>query len=142
MEKDNNCLYCTPNELQHELLIKICDMKVSSLFLFKEQSHLGRCVVAFHRHVNELYELNDEEQALFIHDITDVAKILKKVFSPDKINYGAYSDKLGHLHFHLVPKYRDGLSFGSTFEMNPRKTYLSEQEYQELVEKIKKQLNT
>ena len=61
---------------------------------------------------------------------------MKKAFSPNKVNYGAYSDKLAHLHFHLVPKYEDGYSWGSTFEMNPQNVYLSDEEYVELVNTI------
>ena len=44
---------------------------------------------------------------------------MKLAFQPAKINYGAYSDKLGHLHLHLVPKYVDGPDYGSTFRMMP-----------------------
>ncbi|MDP4290803.1 MAG: HIT family protein [Bacteroidota bacterium] len=140
MKKDENCLYCSRNSLQKELMIEICDLKTSTLFLFKEQSHPGRCVVAYKDHVNELFEISDEERNLFMQDVAHVARTLKKVFSPAKINMGAYSDTLAHLHFHIVPKYKDGLNFGSTFEMNPKKTYLTEQEYQQVIDRIKAQL--
>ena len=72
--------------------------------------------------------------------VAHVAKSMQKAFSPKKINYGAYSDKLAHLHFHIVPKYEDGLTFGGTFEMNPKKTYLSDTKYEEMIEKLKAQL--
>ena len=137
MKHDENCLYCMRNELQKELMIKICDLKTSTLFLFKEQSYPGRCVVAYKDHVNELFELNDEDRNLFMADVAHVAKTLKKVFSPIKINYGAYSDKLAHLHFHLAPKYENGLNFGGTFEMNPKKIYLTDKEYHEYIDRIK-----
>jgi diadenosine tetraphosphate (Ap4A) HIT family hydrolase len=125
------------NELQKELMIEICDLKVSTLFLFKEQSYPGRCIVAFKDHVNELFEISDNDRNLFMEDVAHVAKTMKQVFAPVKINYGAYSDKLAHLHFHLVPKYENGLTFGSTFEMNPKTTYLTDNEYKETIEKIK-----
>lgn len=137
MKHDENCLYCMRNELQKELMIEICDLKVSTLFLFKEQSYPGRCVVAFKDHVNELFEISDIDRNLFMEDVAHVAKTMKNVFAPVKINYGAYSDKLAHLHFHLVPKYENGLTFGSTFEMNPKTTYLTDNEYKEMIEKIK-----
>ena len=55
-----------------------------------------------------------------------------------KINYGAYSDKLPHLHFHLVPKYLDGPTWGSTFTMMPEpKVLLSADEYAALSAKIR-----
>jgi len=137
MKHDENCLYCMRNELQKELMIEICDLKVSTLFLFKEQSYPGRCIVAFKDHVNELFEISDNDRNLFMEDVAHVAKTMKQVFAPVKINYGAYSDKLAHLHFHLVPKYENGLTFGSTFEMNPKTTYLTDNEYKETIEKIK-----
>ena len=140
MKKDENCLYCTRNLLQKELMIEICDLKASTLFLFKEQSYPGRCVVAYKEHINELFELSDEDRNLFMKDVAHVAETMQKVFSPKKINYGAYSDKLAHLHFHIVPKYGEGLTFGSTFEMNPQKNYLSESEYQAMIKRIKSQL--
>ena len=65
---------------------------------------------------------------------------MQKVFNPQKINYGDYSDKLSHLHFHLAPKYEGGPDFGGTFTMNPKKVYLTDAEYQDMVEKIKEAL--
>ncbi len=136
MEKFSECLYCQRNELQKSLMIKICDLSVSTLFLFKEQSHPGRCIVAYNNHINELFELDDNERNAFMADVCRTAKAIQKVFSPTKINYGAYSDKLAHLHFHIVPKYEGEFGFGGVFEMNPQKTYLTETEYSDTISKI------
>ncbi len=136
MEKATDCLYCQRNELQKSLMIEMCDLQASTLFLFKEQSHPGRCVVAYKDHVKELFELSEADRNAFMADVCKVAEAIQKAFNPAKINYGAYSDKLPHLHFHIVPKYENGVSFGGTFEMNPQKTYLSDYEYAETIEKI------
>jgi diadenosine tetraphosphate (Ap4A) HIT family hydrolase len=136
MDKSFDCLYCQRNELQKSLMIEICDLEVSTLFLFKEQSHPGRCVVAFKDHVKELFELSDTDRNAFMKDVCRVAGAIQKAFSPLKINYGAYSDKLPHLHFHIVPKYEGGLNFGGTFEMNPQQIYLSDLDYSRTIEKI------
>ena len=85
-------------ELLDKFGIFICDLEVSSLILFKEQS------------------------------------------KPDKPNYGAYGDTGCHLHMHLCPKYKDGDEWGGTFQMNPGKTYLTDAEYAEMIEKIKANL--
>jgi diadenosine tetraphosphate (Ap4A) HIT family hydrolase len=121
-------------------MIKIGDLKVSQLFLFKEQSYSGRCNVVYNDHAVELYELSEEQRNLFMEDVATVAKAMAKAFNPTKINYGAYSDTLSHLHVHIVPKYKDGYGFGSVFEMNPQKTYLSDAEYDAVIEKIKANL--
>lgn len=134
------CLYCERNQVQKDLMIEICDLEVSTVFLFKEQTYKGRCVVAYKKHDVELYELDDKELLAFMKDVNKVASTLKKLYNAEKINYGAYSDKLPHLHMHLVPKYMDGTDFGGVFVMNPQQNYLSESEYETMVNDIKKEL--
>jgi diadenosine tetraphosphate (Ap4A) HIT family hydrolase len=133
----SECLYCLNNETLDKLMIKICDLETSQLFLFKEQSHSGRCNVVYKDHGVEFHELNNDQRNAFMNDVAKTANAIAKVFNPSKINYGAYADTISHLHFHVVPKYKDGYSFGSVFEMNPQKTYLSDSEYEEIVAKIK-----
>jgi len=140
MEKSSDCLYCQRNELQKSLMIEVCDLTSSTLFLFKEQSHRGRCVVAYKDHVNELFELTEKDRNAFMADVCQVAKAIQTAFSPKKINYGAYSDKLPHLHFHIVPKYEGEFEFGGIFEMNPQHVYLSDSDYAETISKIKSAL--
>lgn len=137
MAKNPDCLYCTRNQLQHDLMIEICDLKVSTLFLFKEQTYRGRCVIAYKDHVNELFELSDEDRNAFMRDVASVAKAISTTLKAVKINMGAYSDKLQHLHIHLAPKYVDGPDYGGVFVMNPQKVYLSEEEYSEIISQIK-----
>jgi diadenosine tetraphosphate (Ap4A) HIT family hydrolase len=133
----SECLYCQNNETLHGLMIKICDLEVSQLFLFKEQSHPGRCNVVYRDHAVEFHELSDEQRNAFMHDVARVAKAIAGAFKPTKINYGAYADTLSHLHMHIVPKYKDGFGFGGVFEMNPKRITLSDAEYTALIEKIK-----
>ncbi len=134
------CLYCTNNETLHNLMIEIATLKVSRAFLFKEQTYRGRCLVAYNGHVNDLNELSDEERNAFMEDVVRVTRAMQLVFNPEKINYGAYSDKLSHLHFHLAPKYIDGPDYGGTFRMNPGETYLTDEEYQAMINAIKAEL--
>ena len=61
-------------------------------------------------------------------------------FSIDVYKRQAYSDKLSHLHFHLAPKYVDGPDYGGIFQMNPGKVYLTDVEYQELIDAVKANL--
>lgn len=133
----SECLYCSRNENLNKLMIRICDLEVSELFLFREQSHPGRCNVVYKDHSVEFHELNDEQRIAFMRDVASAGKAIAAVFKPDKINYGSYADKLSHLHFHLVPKYSGGFEFGGVFEMNPQITYLTEKQYMEIINKIR-----
>jgi diadenosine tetraphosphate (Ap4A) HIT family hydrolase len=124
-------------ELLDKFGIFICDLRVSSLILFKEQSKPGRVIVAYKDHVSEIVNLTEEERNLFFADVNQVANALHKAFAPKKVNYGAYGDTGCHLHFHLVPKYEGGDEYGGVFQMNPDKVYLTDAEYAEMIEKIK-----
>ena len=98
---------------------------------------MGRCIVAYKDHVSEIVNISDDDRNAFFDDVSRAAKAIHAVFHPDKLNYGAYGDTGCHLHMHLVPKYKDGFEWGGTFEMNPKKKFLSEQEYADMIERIK-----
>lgn len=137
---DNNCAYCVEGELVDKFGIKICELNTCKVYLFREQSHKGRVIVAHKLHIGDMSELSDEERNNYFSEINMISKTIQKLFKPQKINYGAYGDTGNHLHFHLVPKYNDEFEWGGTFAMNPDKVYLNDNEYRELVNMIKEEL--
>ncbi|MEH7179215.1 HIT family protein [Neobacillus vireti] len=140
MELNKECMYCMEDERRDNLMIEIAKLDVSTVFLFKEQTYTGRCNVVYKNHVKELFDLDQDELAAFMNDVKKVAAAVNKAFEPGKINYGAYGDTMHHLHMHIVPKYEGKENWGSTFEMNPGKTYLTDNEYQDMIRKIKEAL--
>lgn len=130
--------------MQGDLVAKfaypVCDMETGFLYVFKEQSHPGRCVFAHHKHVSELIDLTDEEREAFFAEVAKVSRAIHKVFEPKKVNYGMYGDTGCHLHVHLVPKYEGEFEWGGTFEMNPGKILLTDEKYEAIAEKIRKAL--
>ena len=108
-----DCLYCQNNETLHNLMIEIaateCFIAYSCL---RNKPIADVALLLIKDHVNDLFELSDEERNAFMADVARVTRAMDKAFHPEKINYGAYSDKLSHLHFHLAPKYVDGPDYG------------------------------
>ena len=139
--KDHNCGYCMRGELLDAFGIFIRDLSVSTLILFKEQSHPGRCIVAYKDHVSELVDISEEDRNAFFADVARASRAIHSAFHPDKVNYGAYGDGGCHLHFHLVPKYKDQFEWGGVFQMNPDKTRLSDGEYAGMIEMINRALD-
>ena len=129
-------------KLVEQFGIKICELDTCKVYLFKEQSHKGRVIVAHKKHVGDMNELTAEERSAYFEDVARVARALQHAFKPDKVNYGAYGDTGHHLHFHLVPKYADGFEWGGVFAMNPNKTYLTKEEYAVIIDAIKKELKS
>ena len=85
---DNNCAYCVEGDLVAKFGIKICELPTSKVYLFKEQSHPGRCIVAHKKHVGDMNELTAQERAAYFEDVAKVARAIMTAFNPDKVNYG------------------------------------------------------
>lgn len=137
---DANCGYCVRGAALDAFGIYICDLSVSMLILFKEQSHFGRCIVAYKNHVSEMTDISNEERNAFFADVNRASKAIHSAFHPAKVNYGAYADAGCHLHMHLVPKYKDQFEWNGVFQMNPQQVYLNTDEYDAMIQKIKENL--
>ncbi|MFD0676921.1 MULTISPECIES: HIT family protein [unclassified Paenibacillus] len=136
-----DCIYCAQDERQEKIMIEIGRLRVSTLFLFREQTYRGRCIVALNDHQTEFFHLSQDKQDAYMRDVAQVAKAIEQAFSPDKINYGAFGDTMPHVHFHIVPKYKDGAAWGKMFEMSPADNkQLTDAEYEEVISKIKQHL--
>lgn len=138
---DQNCAYCMKGDLVAKFGYFCCEMESSNVYIFKEQSHPGRVIVAHKKHVSEIIELTDEERNQFFKDINTVSNAIHKVFNPDKVNYGAYGDTGHHLHFHLVPKYKDEFEWNGVFLMNPGLKVASDAECEEIAQKLRAAMN-
>jgi len=134
---ENHCFYCTKDERLSNLMFEIAKLKVSTFFFFKDQTYKGRCVIAYNGHAKELSDIPVNELPLFAEDLAKAVKAIETVFNPDKINYASFGDKLPHLHFHLVPKYKNGPSWGGAFAITPDPTiHLQENEYQLYIDQL------
>lgn len=139
--KDSNCMYCVPNENLDKLMMPVCELETTTLYLFRDQTYLGRCAIALNDHISNFCELDDHTAEAFARDMKRTVSALSRIFSPDKINMGFYSDKLPHLHCHFAPKYKDGPDFGSTFTLKVLPPHIMPDEwYDEIKEKLRKEL--
>ena len=100
---NTDCAYCMEGELVAKFGIKICELNASKVYLFKEQSHKGRVIVAHKKHVDEITDLTEEERAAYMEDINRVSLALHKAFSPAKVNYGAYGDTVHQMRLICYP---------------------------------------
>ena len=138
--KDANCAYCAKGELVNVFGYEVCELPASTLYVFRDQTHPGRCIVASKFHVTEICELTEEERAAFIEDVNKAAQAIHAEFHPDKINYGMYGDTGHHLHMHLVPKYKDKEEGGTTFAMNYSDDKLNDEGCKIIAERLRKYL--
>ena len=137
MIKKDGCPYCHSEGIEKFGRLAF-ETELSMIIAFKDQSHRGRMIVAYKKdHVAELGDLSREERIKFMDDVIACANAIKAVYNPDRINYGTFSDSLGHLHVHLVPKYKDEFEWNVPFQMNTG-AVAADSELNELIENIKK----
>jgi diadenosine tetraphosphate (Ap4A) HIT family hydrolase len=136
-----DCFYCARDERLSKILIEIRRLEVSTLYLFREQTYRGRCVVALDAHKTELFRLDRDTLGRFSQDVSTVAATLQRAFRPDKINYAIFGDLVPHLHYHVVPKYKNAQDWGRPCALPPSpEQYLTEEGYREIIGTIKAHL--
>ena len=125
------CFYCDEHhEGREAIMFKVGEMKAGVLYLFKDQAHK-----------KELCECTDQERTDFAADLAAASGAVKKLWGCTKINLGSFGDTNPHLHFHIVPKYEGGFEFGGSFAItNPDPVFLKDEEYQEMIAALKKEL--
>lgn len=140
---DPNCMYCSDTERRNKMLMPIIELKSSKVYLAKDQSFEGRCVVAYKKHKKELFDLTVDEVSGFMEEVAIVARAVAESFGYDKINYAIFGDKLSHLHVHIAGKKSSDSDFGIPYNQCQRPpVFLLEEEYEDIIQRIKEKLNS
>ena len=134
-----DCFYCTKDQRLQDLMIPMAELTWSDVYLFRDQKHYGRCVVALKEHKTELFQLSEEQRNGFFAEVSAVARAIAEHTKADKINYAIYGDLVSHFHVHLVPKQKDGLQWGGPFTDTLPKVHLSDEEYKALADALRVQ---
>lgn len=136
------CKFCGNENLRSAIMQQVRVMQSGILYLMKDQTLPGRCLIAYKDHIRKLSELPIDGYRAFFDDVYAVANAINEVFSPDKINYFVFGDKSEHLHIHIVPKYENRPEWGAFFTMDRVGwTELSENEYKDIVDNLNNALD-
>lgn len=140
--KGAGCSFCAPRGDDTRFWLKIHTLGVSTLFLNRNQTYRGHCLLVFDpRHVVGLESLSQGEFAAFMKDLETSARAISSACRPDLMNYASLGNVVPHLHWHLVPRYvtdpRWGGPIYTTTREEMRETSLTESEYEEIVTAIR-----
>lgn len=83
----------------------IAELRESYVVLYNAQVYEGYCVVMLKEHVDHLETLPIERQLDLYRDMMDVARAIKKVFNPVRMNYAQLANTVPHIHWHVTPRY-------------------------------------
>jgi len=71
----------------------------------------GFCRVILNRHVREMTDLSEQERIRLMHVLFGVEKAIRALYQPDKINLASLGNMTPHLHWHVIPRWRDDRHF-------------------------------
>jgi diadenosine tetraphosphate (Ap4A) HIT family hydrolase len=71
----------------------------------------GFCRVVLNRHVPEMTDLASDERHRLMQVVFEVESALRDVLRPDKVNLASLGNMVPHLHWHVIPRYRDDRHF-------------------------------
>lgn len=132
----------------NEDLIFIAQLRVSTLFLFRDQRFRGYCILSFDPwDATQLEALSDSEYSDFCQDLRTSAQGIRRALQPDHMNYELLGNSNPHLHWHIIPRYKDDPRWGAPIwvnyppgEFTLNRHTLTDVDYQELIAQIQAQL--
>lgn len=71
----------------------------------------GFCRVILQQHVAEMSDLPPAGQQRLMETVFCVESALRTIFNPDKINLASFGNVVPHLHWHVIPRWRDDRHF-------------------------------
>jgi diadenosine tetraphosphate (Ap4A) HIT family hydrolase len=85
----------------------IAEMERSYFVVGDHQWHEGYALVLLKEHVREPFELEPDVQREHFREVMRAAQALYTTFRPRKMNFSCYGNAEPHVHWHLVPRYKE-----------------------------------
>ena len=120
-----NCVLCK-EELRPEegqLIWRGDDCRV---ILVNDPDLPGFCRVIWNRHIAEMTDLTYGEREHLMSLVFAVEEAIRHVMYPDKVNIAALGNMVPHIHWHVIPRYKDDAFFpGSVWSKRVQELPLS-----------------
>ena len=71
----------------------------------------GFCRVIWTAHVRDMSDLDPGERHFMMDLVFAVERVVRDLFAPDKINLASLGNQTPHLHWHIIPRWRDDHHF-------------------------------
>ena len=88
-------------------------LSASTLYLTSEQAYRGACILVYDlRHVVRIDQLDSREWLDLAGDLWRAESAIFRALSPDHINIECLGSIMPHLHWHIIPRYKDDARWG------------------------------
>lgn len=79
--------------------------------MVEEPDYPGFCRVILNRHVAEMTDLRPSQRARLMNVVFATEAALRAIARADKVNLASLGNVVPHLHWHVIPRYRDDRHF-------------------------------
>ena len=108
------CPLCAPRSAANEHWDFVAALSSSSLYLAKNQTYRGHCQLVFDpRHAARPDQLSAIEWVAWCEDLFRAQAAIMQVVVADHINIESLGNVVPHLHWHIVPRYKDDPRWGA-----------------------------
>ncbi|MBI4818646.1 MAG: HIT family protein [Deltaproteobacteria bacterium] len=90
------------------ILYQNVDLRV---VLVELPAYPGYCRVILRAHVAEMSDLDADLRHRLMITVFAVEEVLREVVGPDKVNLASLGNLVPHLHWHVIPRFRDDPCF-------------------------------
>lgn len=143
-----NCFICNRIDLikKGENKFYVKELTSGYIVLADHQFYRGYTIFLSKIHAIELHKLKKENRMQFLKDMSVAAEAVYKAFKPRKLNYELLGNTDSHLHWHIIPRYKnDPKPETAVWAIDgavriSKKTIPSEKELQTLKKTLLKQL--
>ena len=81
------------------------------VILAAEHDYPGFTRVVWREHVAEMTELSQPDRDALMRVVCTVESAQREAFAPDKVNLASLGNMVPHLHWHVIPRWRDDRHF-------------------------------
>ena len=86
-----------------------------------EPDYPGFLRVILQRHAREMTDLDESERAGLMSVVWAVEAAVRETMEPDKMNVASLGNMTPHVHWHVIPRYRDDRHFPTPVWAAPRR---------------------
>jgi len=77
----------------------------------EDADYPGFCRVILNQHVKEMSDLSIKDRERLMATVFAVEQVLRDVLQPEKINLASLGNMTPHLHWHVIPRYKEDRNF-------------------------------
>ena len=92
------------------------------IVLAHEPGYPGLCRVILEQHLSEMTDLSAPQRIRLMDAVFATEAVLREVLVPAKINLASLGNAVPHLHWHVIPRYRDDPHYPGAIWAEPRRS--------------------